>query len=139
MEQIIGIGVDQIEISRVQKACEKKGFVKKLFSGEEQELIATRQSCVATNFAGKEAVAKALGCGFRGIAPTEIVILRRESGVPYVLLYGRAKEYAEELGITRIHISLSDSKTMAVAYVVAVGNTAVAEEERGTGGLECNI
>ena len=121
MERIIGIGVDQIEIQRILDACEKEGFVKSLYSEEECLLLAKRKSIAATNFAGKEAVAKALGSGFIGIAPYEIMILREESGAPYVKLSGRAEELAKKLGITKIHISLSDSKTMAVAYAVAVG------------------
>lgn len=121
MERIIGIGVDQIEIQRILDACEREGFVKRLYSEEERLLLEKRKSIAATNFAGKEAVAKALGSGFVGIAPYEITILRKESGAPYVKLSGRAEELAKKLGITKIHISLSDSKTMAVAYALAVG------------------
>lgn len=119
MEHIIGIGVDQIEIDRIIQACEKKGFLTRYFSKEEQDIIERRKKSAATNFAGKEAVAKALGTGFRGIAPVEIEILRKENGAPYVRLSGNAKKRSEEIGITKIHISLSDSKTLAIAYVIA--------------------
>lgn len=74
-----------------------------------------------TNFAGKEAVAKALGTGFSGILPVEIEILRSKSGAPYVELSGNAKKTADNLGVDKIHISLSDSKTMAIACAVAIG------------------
>lgn len=121
MERIIGIGVDQIEVSRIVKACEKESFLQKIYSDEEHGLIAKRKSCAATNFAGKEAVAKAIGSGFAGISPKEISILRKESGAPFVRLSGRARELAKEQGITAVHISLSDSKTFAIAYAVAVG------------------
>lgn len=121
MERIIGIGVDQIEIQRILDACERESFVKRLYSEEECQMLAKRRSIAATNFAGKEAVAKALGTGFIGISPCEIIILRNESGAPYVKLSGNAKELAKTLGVTKVHISLSDSKTMAVAYAVAVG------------------
>ena len=80
MEKIIGIGVDQIEIQRILNSCEQESFRKKIFSAEEQQLIAKRKGTAATNFAGKEAVAKAFGSGFAGIAPNEISILRKENG-----------------------------------------------------------
>lgn len=121
MERIIGIGIDQIEIQRILDACARESFVKRLFSEEECELISKRKSMAATNFAGKEAVSKALGTGFIGISPSEIMILRKESGAPYVKLTGKAEQTARQLGITKIHISLTDSQTMALAYVVAVG------------------
>lgn len=121
MEHIIGIGIDQVEIRRVIDACKRERFVKKTYSEKEQMLLSNRKSAAATNFAGKEAVAKAFGCGFRGISPNEISILRRENGAPYVELAGRAEKLAKQLGITHLHISLSDSKILANAFVIAVG------------------
>lgn len=121
MEQIIGIGVDQVEIQKVLDACKRETFVKKIYSEKEQVLLLARKSTAATNFAGKEAVAKAFGCGFAGISPNEISVLRKENGAPYVELTGRAQKLAKQLGITHMHISLSDSKTLAEAFVIAVG------------------
>lgn len=122
MEQIIGIGVDQIEKERVLKAVEKKSFLCRHYSEKERQIIEKRKTSAATNFAGKEAVAKALGTGFSGILPVEIEILRKGNGAPYVALSGNAKKTADSLGVGKIHISLSDCKTMAVAYAVAVRN-----------------
>lgn len=121
MERIIGIGIDQVEIQRVMDACKRERFVKKTYSEKEQTLLSSRKGTAATNFAGKEAVAKAFGCGFRGISPNEISILRQENGAPYVELTGRAEKLAKQLGITHLHISLTDSKTLADAFVIAVG------------------
>ncbi len=118
MEQIIGVGVDNIEISRVLKAAEREHFRKKYYSEKEQEIIGQRKSCVATNFAGKEAVVKALGTGFVGIEPKEVEILRQENGAPYVRLHGGAKRIAEEKGVSEIFISLTDSKELATAFVI---------------------
>lgn len=120
MEQIIGIGVDQIEKERVLKAVEKKSFLCRHYSAKEQQIIGKRRASAVTNFAGKEAVAKALGTGFSGILPAEIEILRKENGAPYVALSGNAKKAADSLGVEKIHISLSDCKSMAIAYAVAV-------------------
>ena len=115
---IAGIGTDIVETERIFKAIQKESFLGKCYTKEEQKLIAERKSRAASNFAGKEAVAKALGTGFAGFVPSDIEILRRVDGVPYVLLHNGAKERAESLGINYIHISLSDTKDNAIADVV---------------------
>ena len=51
-------------------------------------------------------------------------VLRDERGKPYVNLYGAAKQRAEELGITRIHVSISDTKEMAVGMAIGEGEDA---------------
>ena len=121
MEKIIGIGIDLIERERVTKSCQSDSFLWKCFSERERKDIAAHPKRAATDFAGKEAVAKALGTGFSGISPAEIEILRKDSGAPEVFLKGRAKEQAERLGVTVIHISLTDSKELAGAYVICIG------------------
>lgn len=120
MERIFGIGVDQVDIERIMKACEKKSFLEKYFSIEEQVLIDKRKTRAAANFAGKEAVVKAFGTGFSGICPEEVEILRNEMGAPYVKLTGNARKIAQEFNISRIHISLTDTRTIAAAYAIAV-------------------
>ena len=121
---ITGIGTDLVEIARVQKAIGRSSFLEKVYTEKERELIAVREVRAATHFATKEAVAKALGCGFAGIAPAEIEVLREASGMPYVVLHGRAKAKAEALGITKIQVSLTDTKEYAQAYVVCEGISA---------------
>lgn len=126
---ITGIGTDLVEIARVQKAIGRSSFLEKVYTEKERELIAVRSVRAATHFAAKEAVAKALGCGFAGVAPREIEILRQPSGMPYVVLHGRAKEKAEALGITSISLSLTDTKEFAQAYVICEGKEAGDEAE----------
>ncbi|MDD7402343.1 MAG: holo-ACP synthase [Butyribacter sp.] len=133
MEKIIGIGIDHVEVDRVLKACEKERFVNRLFSEREQSLIQQRKESAATNFAGKEAVVKCFGTGFKHISPKDVEILRNENGAPYVVLNGNAKKTAESLGISKIHISLSDTETTAVAYAIAVGQ----EEKRDLDAIYC--
>lgn len=118
MGEMVGIGVDTIEISRVLKAADKGHFLQKYYSEAEQQLILERRGRAATNFAGKEAVVKAMGTGFYGIEPKEIEILRTEQGAPYVRLQGAAKQVAEEKQIRNIHLSLSDSKELATAFCI---------------------
>ena len=91
---ILGIGIDTIEIARVLRACERSShFV--------------------------EAVAKAFRTGFYQCEPREIEVLRGELEEPYVRLYGKAKKIAKRLGITQIHISITNTKNEVTAFVVA--------------------
>ncbi len=115
---ITGIGLDLIEIDRVLKACEKEGFLRKSFTLAELKLIEIDKVKAADNFAVKEAVAKMLGTGFAGIGLIEIEVLRDENGKPYVNLYGKAQELAKRQGITKIHVSISNTKDYANAFAV---------------------
>ena len=116
MGRIIGIGTDIADVERILKAVQKVSFLNKCYTDSEQKLIEKRKRSAACNFAGKEAVVKAFGTG---LLPSDIEILRNEKGAPYVNLYGKAKEISDKLGIDKIHISLSDTKESAIAYVVA--------------------
>lgn len=119
---ITGIGVDLIEVSRVKKACESKRFLERIFTEVELELISTDMKKAAGNFAVKEAVAKMFGTGFSKCAPIEIEVLRDEMGKPYVELYGNAKKLAKEQRIAYIHVSITNTKEYANAYVVGEAN-----------------
>lgn len=115
---IIGIGVDLIEIDRVTMACKKEGFLNRYFTGREIELILKDIRKAADNFAVKEAVAKVLGTGFSTFFPIDIEVLRTSEGKPYVKLYGKAEELAKVLGITEIHVSISNTKDYANAFAI---------------------
>lgn len=115
---IIGIGTDIIEIQRIKKACEKEAFFMRCFTEKERILIGINYTKAAGNFAVKEAVSKVFGTGIRGFELSDIEVLRNELGKPYVKLYRNALEIAKELKITRLHISISNTKDYAVAYVV---------------------
>ncbi|MCH5267419.1 MAG: holo-ACP synthase [Lachnospiraceae bacterium] len=120
MSDIVGIGVDIIEIERVTKAYKKESFRNKYFSEGERALIEKRIARCASAFAGKEAVVKALGTGFTGVSPADISILRDEKGTPIVKLTGGAQKLAKSLGVTEIKISLSDTQEQAIAYAIAI-------------------
>ena len=115
---IIGIGNDLIEVDRVVKACEKEHFLKRCFTEQEQKLILADTKKAADNFAVKEAVSKMFGTGFREIVPLEIECLRDELGKPYVNLYGKAFEMGKVYGLKTIHVSISNTKQYASAFVV---------------------
>jgi len=115
---IYGIGTDLIEVERVKKAYEKESFRKKIYTEQEQELIAENAQRAAGNFAVKEAVVKAFGTGFRNISAIDIEVLRDDLGKPYVVLHGPAKELAESVNILQVHVSISNTREYAVGYVV---------------------
>ena len=115
---IYGIGTDLIEVARVKKAYEKESFRKKVYTEQEQQLIADNAQRAAGNFAVKESVVKAFGTGFRTISAIDIEVLRDILGKPYVVLHGPAKEQAEKVGILQVHVSISNTKEYAVGYVV---------------------
>lgn len=118
---ILGIGTDIIQIERVEKAIQRKGFLERTYTAAEQQLIAKRSVCAAGNFAVKESVAKAFGTGFSCISPLDIEVLRQENGCPYVKLYGAAARLFEEQNGARLHVSISNEKEYAVAYAVLEG------------------
>lgn len=118
---IIGVGTDIVEKSRIKKACENPHFVQRYYTDAECALMKQRECRAASNFAAKEAVAKALGTGFRGFEPKEIEVLRDEIGKPYVVLHGDAKRVAGQLGVANIHVSISDTDSNTVAFAVAEG------------------
>ncbi len=130
---VTGIGTDLVEIARVQKAIGRSAFLEKVYTEKERELIAKRPARAAGNFAAKEAVAKALGCGFAGIAPREIEVLRAPSGQPYVVLYGRAEEKAKQQGVCRIRISITDTAEYAQSHAVCEGE----EQSLSAEGTDC--
>ena len=127
----VGLGVDIVEIARMKKILERTpSFARKVFSCEECcycEDTAMPEVHFATRFAAKEAVVKALGTGFtRGIE-----VKRSSKGRPYVVLSGRAKQVAKELGVRELPISLSYTHTDAVACALAITeDSQKAAEER---------
>lgn len=115
---IVGIGIDMIEIKRVEKACEKQSFFSRCFTVAEQEMIDGNMSRAAGNWAVKEAVSKVFGTGIVGFNLTDIEVLRWESGKPYVVLYNNAARVSEQLGIHVLHVSISNTQEHAIAYVI---------------------
>ena len=115
------IGVDIIEIARIQRAINRWGasFLHRIYTEPELRLCRQKPARLATRFAGKEAVMKALGTGTKGISWREIEILAEPSGKPVVHIYGKAQEKANSLGLDKLAISLSDSKEYAIAFVIS--------------------
>lgn len=119
---IIGIGTDIVEIPRIKKAIERSpDFIKKMFTKNEIEYFNSRNmrvESIAGRFAAKEAVAKALGTGFRGFDFKDIEIDRTTLGKPIAFLKGKAKKMDKKWGKYKIHLSISHSKENAIAYAI---------------------
>ncbi|WP_455714331.1 holo-ACP synthase [Anaerosporobacter sp.] len=118
---IIGIGVDLIEVERVEKACKNEHFLERCFTKREIDLIREDIRKASDNFAVKEAVSKVFGTGLCGFSLTDIEVLRDKLGSPYVTLYGNALKFANERGITKIHVSITNTNIYSNAFVVAEG------------------
>ncbi|MFC1940962.1 holo-ACP synthase [Chloroflexota bacterium] len=114
------VGIDIIEISRIQRAMERCGkrFLNRVYTDPELRLCREKPSSLAVRFAGKEAVMKALGTGAKGVSWREIEILAEPSGKPLVNLYGKAQAKADSLGLGTLAISLSHSREHAIAFVI---------------------
>ncbi len=122
---IAGIGIDIVDIARIERVGLNKLFYTRNFTQNEIAMLeASKQSAprAAGNFAAKEAVLKALGCGIFDMPLTDIEVLRSPSGKPYVTLYGKAKQKADELMVTRVHISISHTAELAAAEAIAEGD-----------------
>jgi holo-[acyl-carrier protein] synthase len=121
---IKGLGVDIVEISRMERALQRHPTMRqRLFSEEERAYCDKRnrpEIHYALRFAAKEAVLKALGTGFSGMKFTDVEVVRDAGGRPVPRLSGRAKELADESGVLELHLSLSYTHTTAVASAVAI-------------------
>lgn len=120
---IIGTGIDIIEISRIQQAVEHNDkFIQRCFTENEYAYFISRRmryEVIAGNFAAKEAFSKSLGTGIRDFELKEIEVLRDRSGRPYINLYGKALNIVKELGIEKLHVTISHCREYAVASVIA--------------------
>ncbi len=112
-----------MEIDRVAAVIGRWGdrFLIRIFTDTERAYCRGRVPELAVRFAAKEAVSKALGTGIVGMAWRDIEVVPDPRGKPLVVLHNRAKARAAELGMTAFEISLSHSRDMAIAMVVAQG------------------
>jgi holo-[acyl-carrier protein] synthase len=101
---VIGLGVDLVEIGRVERALERWGrrIVDRLMDDEEAEALpgepGPRATALALAIAGKEAASKAIGTGWtQGVRWRDVIVDR---AAPSVRLRGRALAVAQALGST---------------------------------------
>lgn len=121
---LAGVGVDIVEIARMERILERTPrFAQRVFTEEERrycEHTARPAAHYACRFAAREAVVKALGTGFsQGIAFNDVSVSSDAAGRPRAVLAGRAAEVAAAQGVLSVAISLSFTRDMAVANAVA--------------------
>jgi len=117
---ILRVGIDHLEIKRMARAIENPRFLTRYFGAQELAYLESRgfpPASVAAGFCAKEAFAKALGTGLRFFELCEIELLREESGRPYLVFSGKAKELADDSGLT-FDVSISHDKKYALAQVI---------------------
>jgi len=117
------LGLDMVEISRIEKAITRWGmrFLYRVYTETEIRYCRNRVPELAVRFAAKEATMKALGTGVRGVSWREIEILTNQDGAPSLCLYGRARSRSDELDLKDLAVSLSHSREYAIASVVGAG------------------
>ena len=122
---IYGIGVDLVKVERVAAALERHGdrFLNRIFTSQEIKHCRGKvraASMLAMRFAAKEAFSKALGVGLRkdGIRWREVEVVPNPMGKPEFAISGRAAQLCAEIGITGMHLTLTDEAEMALAVVV---------------------
>jgi holo-[acyl-carrier protein] synthase len=121
---IVGIGVDLVAIERMRALVRRHGdrVRHKLFTVRELEECDQRADpgeCLAARFAAKEATLKAIGTGkMPDTRWTDIEVVRNDDGRPELVLSGRVRALADQLGVGRALVSLSHEREMAAAFVV---------------------
>ena len=121
---IFGIGIDIIEIDRIEKVLERNPrFLERNFTEKEIDYFEQRKfksESIAGNFAAKEAISKAIGTGIRGFNLKDIEIIRDELGKPIVNTYNNLSEICIKYNIKEIKVSISHSENYAVANSIII-------------------
>lgn len=121
---IVGVGVDLVEMARIAALLGRWGEAsgRHILSADEQREFlksADQVRFLAKRFAVKEAFAKALGTGFRAPVLCTAIGMRHDSlGKPELVLATELAELLQHRGITQQHVSVSDERQHALAFVV---------------------
>ncbi len=122
---VLGLGTDLIELRRIEESIARFGdrFLDRIYTPAEIAYCRRKKNAAesfAARFASKEAGAKALGTGIsRGVSWKEIEVGHAPGGLPTLHLGGRAAEIAQALGVRSLSVSLTHSREMALAVVIA--------------------
>ncbi len=121
---ILGIGIDIIEVARVQASVERFGdrFLQRILLPDEIAYCLDKRVSgpfIAVRFAAKEAISKAFGTGIGAhLGWHDMEVRRRESGEPFVVLHGKGRELMAARGAQQLLISLSHTQNYATAFAV---------------------
>ena len=121
----IGIGVDIVKTVRIKSSLKKKRFINKTFGKKEifaSKKLSNRTSYYSKRFAAKEALAKALGTGFRNnLNFQDIQIVNDKLGKPYYLINTKTKNLIKKKKKVRnfeLFLSISDEKDYSIAFAI---------------------
>ena len=126
---IFGIGTDVVRLDRVEATLERFGehFVQRLLLPEEEAQYRRHRRkarFLAMRFAGKEAVVKALGTGFRnGMWIRDVGIVQDSRGKPEIVYSARGRALCAQMGVGEGHVSLTDEAGLVVAFAVLLRAT----------------
>ncbi len=121
---ILGVGIDIIEVARIQASYEKFGerFLKRILHPNEIAYCLSHKApgpFLAARFAAKEAISKAFGTGIGAeLGWQDMEVVRRESGEPYVVLHGDGSKLLDQRGGRVVLISLSHTQQHAAAVAI---------------------
>ena len=121
---IVGIGVDLCEVDRMDAAIARHGerFLARIYTEAERaycESKPNRMERFAGRFAAKESGHESDRHGMgRGVAWRDFEVKRASSGQPIICFHGAARKFADELGVKRALVSITHTKSMAMAQVV---------------------
>ncbi len=118
---MIAVGVDMVEISRVEAVLKRHGsrFLHRVYTDQELSYVNGRPPALAARWAAKEATAKALGTGIGPVGFQEIEVICDARGKPELYLHGNAARLAARLHLNQFALSLSHTADYALAFVVA--------------------
>lgn len=126
---IVGVGTDLMEIARIEAVIARQGdrFAQRILGPQEWLRFNQRRArnaqrgtaFLATRFAAKEAISKALGLGMRmPMTWRSAEIVNLPSGQPTVVVHGALATFVAERGL-RLHVSVTDERSMVMAYAMA--------------------
>lgn len=120
---LVGIGTDLVNTQQIAKYKKQSNFfIDEIFTNNEIkycESMAFPETHYAGRFAAKEAFFKALGTGVGyGMKFTDVEVFQDELGKPFIRLHQKTKSIAETKQAEKIHLSISHSKTTAIAFVI---------------------
>ena len=123
---VVGVGIDQIEVSRIRDSVKRHGnaFLNKVFTPGEQDSCMERADpapCLAARFAVKEAVSKALGTGIgKEFGWLDVEVKKEENGKPLAHFSAHALKALNHIGAGSALISLSHLENVASAVAVLI-------------------
>jgi holo-[acyl-carrier protein] synthase len=121
---ILGVGIDIIEVARIQASHERFGerFLNRILHPNEIKYCLSHKApapFLAARFAAKEAISKAFGTGIGAqLGWRDMEVGRKESGEPFVILHEAGQKLLQSRGARVVLISLSHTQAHAAAVAV---------------------